>query len=113
MTRNEWIAETAARLAATRTSDTDALIVRCALDLAECLESQGLAPWQSAPPLTKAAAKVGGPWDRVAKLAVDLEKEAHYYGALNIFPVAEELKAIARANVGSYAAVRAYKESVK
>jgi len=93
MTRNEWIAETAARLAATRTSDTDALIVRCALDLAECLESQGLAPWQSAPPLTDAAAKV-------------VEAAVNYVVMMD-------------GNFGSKqglaleAAVRAYKESVK
>ena len=73
-----------------------------AKNLADALEAANVAPWQKQSPApTETAAKVGGPWQRIANLADGLKAQAHYYGALNIFPVAEEIEAIARANGGA------------
>lgn len=59
MTRNEYIAETAARYSVGRPSDSDAACIGEAERLADSLEACGFAPWQTAPtPATDTAAKV-------------------------------------------------------
>lgn len=93
MTRNEWIANTAARFAAADPSIPDDVCITQATGLAHSCEARNVAPWQSAPPLTDAAAKV-------------VEAAVNYVVMLD-------------GNFGSKqglaleAAVRAYKESVK
>lgn len=57
MTRNEYIAETAARLWATPDAVAANPTVLGAIRLADALEAAGVAPWQTAP-ATDTAAKV-------------------------------------------------------
>ena len=59
MTRNEWIAETAARLAASPEASSMSSCIKGAINLADALEAANVAPWKdAAPALTDTAAKV-------------------------------------------------------
>ena len=100
MTRNEFIAETAARLFATPEFVTERTAIDSASKLADALEARGFAPWQTppAPALTDAVAVA---WEdaalRVVGTAVAWERDP---GSLDL----------TQAHI---AAVRAYKEPAK